>query len=150
MEEIKLNDDAIDQIKNFNNYNLTKKQELLIDKLILNEELKKCYMENGLCKKCNQPKNNYYWCQFCHFQQNFKNWTSGNHDIDEFIQNTQLKAKNNKEVLEWIEFEFGRFENIEYLAKGEFGTTFKAIWKSGYIVGWNCKNNQWDRWYDRV
>ena len=27
------------------------------------------------------------------FQQNFQNWTSGNHDIDELIQGTQLKAK---------------------------------------------------------
>ncbi|GBC33770.1 kinase-like domain-containing protein [Rhizophagus irregularis DAOM 181602=DAOM 197198] len=28
-----------------------------------------------------------------HFQQNFKNWTSGNHEVDKLIQKTQLKAK---------------------------------------------------------
>ena len=78
MDEIKLSDDVFDQIKDFNHWNLTEEQELLIDKLILNEELKKCYKENGLCKECKQPNTGYYYCQPCvseYFQQNFKNWT---------------------------------------------------------------------------
>ncbi len=37
MDEIKLSDDVIDQIKDFDYWNLTEEQELLIDKLILNE-----------------------------------------------------------------------------------------------------------------
>src|ERR1043166_4027868 len=130
MEEIKLSDDVIDQIKDFDRRRLTEKQYLLIDKLILNEELKKCYKEYGLCKKCNKIKNS-YWCQICAFQQNFENWTSGNHDVDEFIQKAQLKATNYSEIVEWIEYE--RFENVEYLAKGGFGTTYKHIWKDGYM-----------------
>src|SRR5580765_8164419 len=113
MEEIKLSDDVIDQIKDFEDWNLTEEQELLIDKLILNDELKQCYKENGLCEKCGQPKNNGFWCRVCVFQQNFKNWTSGNHDVDEFIQNAQLKAKDYQQVIEWIEYD--RFENVEYL-----------------------------------
>ena len=80
----------------------------------------------------------------CNFQQNFKNWTSGNHDIDEFIQKTQLKARNNHEVIEWVEYD--RFENVEYLAKGGFGTTYKAIWKDGPIIYWDSENNQWFRY----
>ena len=134
MEEFKLSDDVFDQIKDFDRWNLTEEQKLLIDKLILNEELKKCYKWYGLCKKCKQIKNYVSWCQSCvseYFQQNFKNWTSGNHDVDEFIQKAQLKAKNIQEVLEWIEYD--RFENVEYLAKGGFGTTYKAIWKDGYL-----------------
>src|ERR1041384_2669295 len=91
VEEIKLSDDVIDQIKDFDRWNLTEEQQLLIDKLILNEELKECYKECGLCKKCKQIKAT-DWCRICMFQQNFKNWTSGNHDIDEFIQKAQLKA----------------------------------------------------------
>ena len=63
------------------------------------------------------------------FQQNFKNWTSGNDNIDKFIQKVQLKAKSSYEILEWIEHD--RFENVEYLARGGFGTVFKAIWKDG-------------------
>src|SRR3954471_7946959 len=100
MKEFKLNDDVFDQIKDFDCYELTEEQKLLIDKLILNEELKECYKDYGLCKKCKQPKSNYDWCQSCntkHFQQNFKNWTSGNHNIDEFIQKAQLKAKDYNE-----------------------------------------------------
>src|SRR5580704_6013498 len=151
MEEIKLNDDVIEQIKDFPIYysRLTIEQKLLIDKLILNEELKSCYKIYGLCKECKQPNTGdyygrYTWCQSCNgkrFQQNFQNWTSGNHDIDELIQRTQLDAKNNREVLEWIEFD--RFENIEYLAKGGFGTTYKAIWKDEFILSWDSENNQW-------
>ena len=86
------------------------------------------------------------WCQSCNgkrFQQNFQNWTSGNHDIDELIQRTQLKPKNELEILEWIEYD--RFENIEYLAKGGFGTTYSATWKDGFIRIWESENNQWYR-----
>ena len=129
MEEIKLSDDVIEQIKDFDIYHLTEEQELLIDKLILNEELKEQYKEYGLCNECKQPNIYYSWCQSCiskYLQRNFQNWTSGNHDIDEFIQKAQLKAKG-PFVLEWIEYD--RFENVEYLAKGGFGTTYKAIWK---------------------
>src|SRR6266480_4853146 len=107
MEEIKLSDDVIEQIKDFVHYDLTEEQKLLIDKLILNEELKERYKEYGLCKECKQPKTGYGWCQSCNakrFQQNFQNWTSGNHDIDEFIQQTQLKARNYEEVIEWVEY----------------------------------------------
>jgi ribosomal protein L37AE/L43A len=151
MEEIELSDDVIEQIKDFKHNNLTEEQELLIDKLILNEELKNHYKNYGLCKECKQPNTGYcgdgiYWCQSCNgkrFQQNFQNWTSGNHDIDELIQRTQLKAKNRKEVIEWIEYD--RFENIEYLAKGGFGTTYKATWKDGFIRNWDSENNQWKR-----
>ena len=147
MEEIKLGDDVFNQIKDFDHEKLTKEQEVLIDKLILNEELKKCYKWYGLCKKCKQPNTEFSWCQSCiskYFQRNFQNWTSGNHDIDEFIQKAQLKAKNEFKVLEWIEYD--RFENVEYLAKGGFGTTYKATWKDGRILDWDSKNNQWERY----
>ena len=112
----------------------------------MNEELKERYKNHGLCKECKQPNTGYKWCQPCNgkrFQQNFQNWSSGNNDIDKFIQKTQLSAKSYKQVIEWIEYD--RFENIEYLAKGGFGTTYKATWKDGYIGGWNSKNNQWKR-----
>src|SRR3984957_17947019 len=102
MEQKYLSDDIIEQIKDFKCYYLTEEQNLLIDKLILNEELKNRYKNYGLCKECKQPNtgyryNKYRWCQSCNgkrFQQNFQNWTSGNHDIDELIQRTQLKVKN--------------------------------------------------------
>src|SRR5438045_2996245 len=147
MEEIKLSDDVIKQIIDFDYLLLTKEQELLIDKLILNEELKEHYKKYGLCKECKQPNTgDIRWCQPCNakrFQQNFQNWTSGNHDIDELIQKSQLKAKNYLEVIEWVEYD--RFKNVEYLAKGGFGTTYKAIWKDGPIEYWDSEYNQWNR-----
>ncbi|CAB4404737.1 unnamed protein product [Rhizophagus irregularis] len=132
MDEIKLSDDVFEQIKEFKYYNLTEEQNSLIDELITDKELNECYKRCGLCKTCKQPKTSYYYCRSCesqHFQQNFKNWTSGNHDVDEFIQKAQLKAKDNNHIVEWIEY--GKFKDVEYLAKGGFGTTFKAVWKDG-------------------
>src|SRR5690349_1315768 len=144
MEEIKLlSNDVIEQIKDFKVWDLTEEQESLIDKLILDEELKKYYNDYGLCNECKQPKTHYEWCRVCNakrFQRNFKNWTSSNNNVDKFIQKVQLKAENINEVLEWMEHD--RFENVEYLAKGGFGTVFKAIWKDGPIEEWDYENNQ--------
>ena len=155
---LKLNKDVINQIKdlpgpnygyNFPFYNhLTKKQKSLIDELIPNEELRdKNY---GLCKECSQLNTGTYyshgWCQSCnskHFQQDFNKWTSGNKEIDEFIQKFQLNATRLKEVLEWIPYE--NFRDIEYLAKGGFGTVYKARWIDGLILYWNINQNKWHR-----
>jgi hypothetical protein len=142
MEEFMLSDDVFEQIKDFDHRNLTEEQNLLIDKLILNEEIKGRYFGNGLCEECKQPRASYHWCQ-CKFQNNFKNWTSGNNEVDKFIQKVQLKATYYTEILEWIEYD--RFENVKYLAKGGFGTIYKAIWKDGYIKEWDSENNQWKR-----
>src|ERR1051326_1111716 len=125
----KLTDDVINQIKDFpqSYYQLTEEQKSLIDELIPNEELRKRYKNYGLCYKCSQPNTGKFWCQSCkskHFQQDFNKWTSGNREIDEFIQNFQLNATCREEVLEWIPYE--KFRNVKYLAKGGFGTVHKA------------------------
>ncbi|PKC00628.1 hypothetical protein RhiirA5_427898, partial [Rhizophagus irregularis] len=93
---------------------------------------------NDRCKKCK------YTCNSIHFQRNFKNWTSGNNDIDNFIQDTQLSAhKNAKEALEWIPYD--RFNNIEKI--GRFGRVFRANWIDGCIFEWN---GNWKRYKDRI
>ncbi|RIA96305.1 kinase-like domain-containing protein [Glomus cerebriforme] len=69
-------------------------------------------MRFGLCKECKQLNTGVLWYQACnskHFQQNFKNWTSENSDVDKLIQELQFNAKNGYEKLEWIEYD--RFEN---------------------------------------
>ena len=149
----KLSDDVINQIKDFPEYRrLTQEQISLIDELIPNEELRERYKEHGLCGECSQPNtdndksDSLPWCQSCnskHFQQDFNKWTSGNKEIDEFIQNFQLNATCHDEVLEWIPYE--KFENIEYLAKGGFGIVHKAKWIDGYIEYWNISQNKWNR-----
>ena len=35
------------------------------------------------------------------------------------------------------------------MAKGGFGTTYKAIWKDGFIQSWDSENNQWKRYGER-
>ncbi|POG78613.1 kinase-like domain-containing protein [Rhizophagus irregularis DAOM 181602=DAOM 197198] len=146
MDEIKLSDDVIEQIKDFYYKYSTEEHESLIDKLITDKELKERYKKYGLCGNCKQPNTGYNNCQSCesqYFQQNFKNWTSGNHDVDEFIKKAQLKCNSKYKIIEWIEYD--KFEDVEYLAKGGFGTVFKAVWKDGPISSWDYDNNQWKR-----
>ena len=100
----------------------------------------------GLCEECHQKNTNYNWCFECnakHFQQNFEKWTSGNVDIDKFIQDTQLSANYRYKVLEWIPYD--RFYDIEYIAKGGFGKVYKANWIDGYIRKWDNENQNWER-----
>src|SRR5438046_128089 len=93
-----------------------------------------------ICKKSNRV------CIALHFQRNFEKWTSGNNDIDKFIQDTQLSAHNDdkvSKVLEWIPY--GRFYDITYIAKGEFGKVCKANWIDGNISCWDSVNQNWER-----
>ncbi|GES73178.1 kinase-like domain-containing protein [Rhizophagus clarus] len=80
--------------------------------------LKNCEKKYGRCIECKQIYTGKDWCQTCNskrFQQNFENWTSGNDDIDKFIQ------------------------------KGGFGKVYKANWKDGYITHWDSSKHQWKR-----
>ena len=147
---LKLSDDVINQIKDFPKYyKLTEEQKSLIDELIPNEELRERYKKHGLCEECSQPNTGGKWCQSCnskHFQQDFNKWTSGNKEIDEFIQKFQLNATRYEEVLEWIPYE--KFSDIEYLAKGGFGTVHKAKWIDGCIFHWDIDQNKWNRYFE--
>ncbi|GBB88958.1 hypothetical protein RclHR1_24010002 [Rhizophagus clarus] len=99
-----------------------------------------------VCEACKQEINNINWCKTCnakHFQQNFKNWSSGNDDIDKLIQEAQLSAINFCEILEWIPYD--KIYDIEYIAKGGFGTVYRAKWIDGYIREWDNKNQNWER-----
>ena len=104
------------------------------------------YSPYGLCGECKQENTWYEWCFACnakHFQQNFSKWSSGNVDIDKFIQDTQLSANYYHKVLEWIPYD--RFYDIEYIAKGGFGKVYRANWIDGFIDEWDNKNQNWER-----
>ncbi|EXX51419.1 Ypk2p [Rhizophagus irregularis DAOM 197198w] len=94
---------------------------------------------NNKCKKCNKI------CNAIFFQQKFIDWTSGNDDIDKFIQYTQLSThKDVKEALEWIPYD--RLYDIIYIAKGGFGKVYRANWIDGYITKWDSENQNWERY----
>lgn len=152
---LKLSKDVINQIKDFPKYYYifyrpTEEQKSLIDRLIPNEELRERYKKHGLCEECSQPNTGgfgiFLWCKSCnskHFQQDFKKWTSGNKEIDKFIQKFQLNATCYEAVLEWIPYE--KFRDIEYLAEGGFGIVYRAKWIDGYICQRNINQTEWDR-----
>ena len=48
-----------------------------------------------------------------------------------------------KDIIEWIPF--SKFTNIKYLAKGGFGTVFKAVWVDGYIKRFDYEKKEWKR-----
>src|SRR6266536_1807262 len=91
------------------------------------------------CKICD------YICNAIHFQKTFENWTSGNNDIDKFIQDSQLSAHNDaSKALEWIPYD--RFYDIKYIARGGFGKVYRANWVDGCIDSkWVNKNQNWER-----
>jgi hypothetical protein len=92
------------------------------------------------CKKCNNI------CNAIHFQRDFENWTSGNNDIDKFIQDTQLSSHTIHEIrnaLEWISYD--RFYNIKYITNEKFYKVLRANWIDGYIEKWDNKNQKWER-----
>jgi hypothetical protein len=76
LKKKKLSESVVNQIKNFTFYDLTQEQQLLVDKLIPDQELRQRYKLNGLCQECQQLNTGSDWCQVCnakHFQEEFKN-----------------------------------------------------------------------------
>ena len=115
------------------------------------EDLEKRREAFGICGECNEPGTGWYWCQPCNakrFKENFKNWTSGNKDIDEFIQHSQLNAVHRIKCLEWIPFE--NFRDVKYVTRGGFGKIYSAKWPEGYIGSWDIEYQKWVRLNERV
>lgn len=107
------------------------------------------YHHHGNCKDCGDSLSRRGWCKSCNknhrFNQDFEKWTSGNKDIDQFIQCSQLNVQERKDVVEWIPF-----ENLilgEKIGEGGFGCVSKAYWKDGPIdeSGWNTDLCDWNR-----
>src|SRR5436190_10951861 len=88
-------------------------------KVVFMEDSEKRREVYGTCEECNEPGTGVRWCQPCNakrLKEKFKNWTSGNRNIDEFIQGSQLNAVHCRKCLEWIPYE--KFQNATYTTKG--------------------------------
>jgi hypothetical protein len=108
------------------------------------EDIEKRKEVYGICGECNEPGTGNGWCQPCNakrFKENFRNWTSGNKNIDEFIQQSQLNAVYYQKCFEWVPFE--KFQNVTYITKGGFGKIYSAEWPEGHICCWDIKNQKW-------
>ncbi|POG80525.1 kinase-like domain-containing protein [Rhizophagus irregularis DAOM 181602=DAOM 197198] len=115
-------------------------------KVVYMNDLESRKQAYGICGECNEPGTGSNWCQPCNakrFKDNFKNWTSGSKDIDEFIQQSQLNAVHYRKYLEWIPFE--NFKDITFITKGGFGKIYSAKWPEGYIDSWDIVNQKWKR-----
>src|SRR5439155_9928408 len=129
----------------------TIESEEVNEKVVYMEDLEKRTEAYGICGECNEPGTGDKWCQPCNvkrFKENFKNWTSGNKDIDEFIQQSQLNAVYCNKCLEWIPFE--NFQNVTYITRGGFSKIYSAYWPEGSIDPWNIENQKWDRYNSKV
>ncbi|RHZ84584.1 hypothetical protein Glove_79g88 [Diversispora epigaea] len=100
----------------------------------------------GICEECGNENTDEYWCLQCNsqrFQQNFGNWSSGNKDLDEIIQESQSNCTGAYSFVEWVPY--SKFEDVKYIDKGGFGKIYSAIWKEGPINGWDIQQKQWER-----
>ncbi|GBC22549.1 kinase-like domain-containing protein [Rhizophagus irregularis DAOM 181602=DAOM 197198] len=99
-----------------------------------------------ICENCNQECLATLYCEYCvrnYLQENFPNWTSGNDDIDNLIQECQMKSLEPKDIVEWIPY--SNLENIEYLTKGGFSEIYSAVWINGRYEEWDSEKKQLKR-----
>ncbi|GBC42903.2 kinase-like domain-containing protein [Rhizophagus irregularis DAOM 181602=DAOM 197198] len=92
----------------------------------------------GYCVKCSIIYDNaqYKWCKKCqldYFERNFI--SSRNDEIDDLIQNMQLKINDYKDIVfEWIPYnQFAQFNNIKGVGMG-LVNLYSAVWKDGPLV----------------
>ena len=78
-------------------------------------------------------------CSSAYFRDNFTHWSSGDSNVDEVIQNSQLNANHGQELIEWIEY--SNLKNIKFVAHGGFGSVYKAVWKDGPIDSYGTRND---------
>ncbi|RHZ83953.1 hypothetical protein Glove_86g82 [Diversispora epigaea] len=83
-------------------------------------------------------------CTKDHFIQEFKTWSSGNTDIDEIIQDSQIKSLYAK--FQWISYD--NFQNIERIADGGHGSMYSAKLEKGMKWNWNFIKQDWE--YDLI
>src|ERR1051325_1293894 len=91
------------------------------------------YPSYGHCSDCKRQRTALAWCNCCDIatlKGNFRNWTSGDSKLDEFIRHTQLNASKSMDYLEWIDFDqFDLVKNIN--KRGALSSIYSAVWMEG-------------------
>jgi hypothetical protein len=101
----------------------------------------------GNCPDCERQRATAAWCKTCDIatlKENFCNWTSGHHMIDELIRYTQLNANESMDYLEWIDFD--QFDLVENTKKhGAHSSIYSAIWMEGPMWNLDEEAEVWNR-----
>jgi hypothetical protein len=96
--------------------------------------------EKRICENCSQECLATLYCEICvrnYLKANFSNWTSGDSNIDNLIQQCQMDTFSPDIVVEWIPY--NNLQNIEYLTKGGFSKIYTADWINGRYYEWDSK-----------
>src|ERR1051325_8179687 len=94
-------------------------------------------ISNKQCIKCCNEYTDmeHKWCKPCqrnHLKINFTKWTSGNKQVDSFIQKKQLEIDHYTDIVfEWIPY--NQFNDIKELGKSDFTTAYSAVWRDGIL-----------------
>src|ERR1043165_9856653 len=99
-----------------------------------------------ICENCQDECLATLYCELCvrnYLKSNFSNWTSGNEDIDNLIQQCQMEALRPDSIPEWIPY--NHLQNIKYLTKGGCSEIYTADWIDGCYYEWNSKEKQLKR-----
>src|SRR5581483_1376735 len=101
------------------------------------------------CKQCGSKytKTIYKWCKPCEInclKKKFTTWTSGNKQIDDFIQRRQLEINYNDILFEWISYV--QFNDIKEIGKSDLTSIYSAVWRNGPLY---CNNEKWIRESDK-
>ncbi|CAB5388481.1 unnamed protein product [Rhizophagus irregularis] len=87
--------------------------------------------QGGYCEECDEKYTEIQnkWCKSCQIKklkENFRDWTSGNEKIDNFIQEIQLKVNRSCDIIfEWISYD--QFSSIKEVNN----TIYSALWNDG-------------------
>ena len=140
-----------------------KKQTILADKSLTKDEklyaikslskdfddFKILYNEGRkrICENCHDECLATLYCEHCvrnYLKAKFSNWTSGNNDVDNLIQQCQMETLIPNRIVEWISY--NNFQNIKYLTKGGCSEIYTADWIDGCYDEWDNKVKQLKRY----
>src|SRR3954468_6738411 len=102
-----------------------------------------------ICENCSQECLATLYCEVCvrnYLKANFSNWSSGNDNIDNLIQDCQMKTLEPQKVIEWIPY--NNLRNIKYLTKGGCSEIYTAEWIGGRYFEWDSKKQQLKREFE--
>jgi hypothetical protein len=110
-------------------------------KILYNEGRKR------ICENCHDECLAILYCEHCvrnYLKAKFSNWTSGNNDVDNLIQQCQMETISPDKIVEWIPY--NNLRNIKYLTKGGCSEIYIADWIDGGYDEWDNEVKQLKRY----